>query len=576
MADGFFSFTPFDFSGSQPGTFFPSNGGVHEKQETEQRGKEDDCPFRMDEFGDFNFPSANQFGFYQQDISKIGDQTNYEHPNTDCLIFDELLFGNDFNISEFIQEKSKISESLAADSISFNSNKQVSNPCLDSLQLLNSYGTKVKRMNGENLNKRGDEVNEENKTLSTEEILRVAGARYVHFFPEGHDDFYMLTHPCDFALSGLSKDEREDVELAHVLFAAAEKVGYQQFDRGSRLLQRCEWTASPYGNAIQRVVYYFAKALRKKIERETGREAIKEQQEEEINLDTLRTCMKLPFQQVMHLTAVQAIFEHVKLINKIHLIDLEIRSGVHWSAFMQSLVDLKELPIKLLKITAVVTDKYQLIDQVGKWLENVAESLNIPFSFKVIFVSDMIEIKEELFETEDDEMVAIYCPLVLRNMISRPSSLENLMKVIRNLNPSIMVVSEIEANYNLPSFVNRFIEVLFFTASFFDCLKTCIEEDDEDSRRKIEGLCGKGVENALASEGSDRVVRSVKIEVWRAFFARFRMEEMEFSDLCLSQAKLVSKGFAYGKFCSLEKNEKCLIVGWKETPIISVSAWQFL
>ncbi|KGN45017.1 DELLA protein RGL2 [Cucumis sativus] len=576
MADGFFSFTPFDFSGSQPGTFFPSNGGVHEKQETEQRGKEDDCPFRMDEFGDFNFPSANQFGFYQQDISKIGDQTNYEHPNTDCLIFDELLFGNDFNISELIQEKSKISESLAADSISFNSNKQVSNPCLDSLQLLNSYGTKVKRMNGENLNKRGDEVNEENKTLSTEEILRVAGARYVHFFPEGHDDFYMLTHPCDFALSGLSKDEREDVELAHVLFAAAEKVGYQQFDRGSRLLQRCEWTASPYGNAIQRVVYYFAKALRKKIERETGREAIKEQQEEEINLDTLRTCMKLPFQQVMHLTAVQAIFEHVKLINKIHLIDLEIRSGVHWSAFMQSLVDLKELPIKLLKITAVVTDKYQLIDQVGKWLENVAESLNIPFSFKVIFVSDMIEIKEELFETEDDEMVAIYCPLVLRNMISRPSSLENLMKVIRNLNPSIMVVSEIEANYNLPSFVNRFIEVLFFTASFFDCLKTCIEEDDEDSRRKIEGLCGKGVENALASEGSDRVVRSVKIEVWRAFFARFRMEEMEFSDLCLSQAKLVSKGFAYGKFCSLEKNEKCLIVGWKETPIISVSAWQFL
>ncbi|XP_008451477.2 DELLA protein RGL2-like [Cucumis melo] len=575
MADGFFSFTPFDFSGSQPETFFPSNGGVHEKQETEQHGKEDDCPFRMDEFGDFNFPSANQFGFYQQDISKIVDQTNYQHPNSDCLIFDELLFGNDFTISELIQEKSKISENLSADSISFNSNKQVSNPCLDSLQLLNSYGTKVKRMKGENLNKRGDEAGEENKTLSTEEIFRVAGARYVHFFPEGHDDFYMLTHPCDFALSGLSEDEREDVELANVLFAAAEKVGYQQFDRASRLLQRCEWTASPYGNAVQRLVYYFSKALRKRIQRETGREVIEEQQKEEMNLDVLRGCMKLPFQQVMHLTAVQAILEHVKLINKIHLIDLEIRSGVHWSAFMQSLVDLKELPIKLLKITAVVTNKYYSIDQVGKWLENVAESLNIPFSFKAILVSDMMEIKEELFETEDDEMLAIYCPLVLRNMISRPSSLENLMKVIRNLNPSIMVVSEIEANYNLSSFVNRFIEALFFTASYFDCLKICIEED-EDSRRKMEALCGKGIENIVASEGSDRVARSVKIEVWRAFFARFRMEEMEFSDLCLSQAKLVSKEFPYGKFCSLEKNEKCLVVGWKETPIISVSAWQFL
>ncbi|XP_038900209.1 DELLA protein RGL2-like isoform X2 [Benincasa hispida] len=529
----------------------------------------------MEEFGDFNFLSANQSGFYQQDIPKIGDQTNYQQPNSDCLIFDELLFGNDFTISELIQEKSKISENPVAYSISLNPSKQVLNPCLESLQLLNSYGTKVKRMKGTILNKRGGEASEENNTLSTEEILRVAGARYVHFFPEGYDDFYMLTHPCDFAISGLLEDEREDVELAHVLFAAAEKVGYQQFDRASWLLQRCEWTASAYGNAVQRLVFYFAKALRKRIERETGREAIKEQKEEEMNLEALKGCMKLPFQQVMHLTAVQAIFEHVKLINRIHLIDLEIRSGVHWSGFMQSLVDLKELPIKLLKITAVISDKCHLTEQVGKWLENVAESLNIPFSFKAILVSDMMEIKEELFETEDDEMVAIYCPLVLRNMISRPASLENLMRVIRNLNPSIMVVSEIEANYNLSSFVNRFIEALFFTASYFDCLKTCIEED-EDSRRKIEALCGKGIENIVASEGSDRVSRSVKIEVWRAFFARFRMEEIELSDSCLSQAKLVAKGFAYGNFCSLEKNEKCLIVGWKETPIISISAWQFL
>ncbi|CAK9310173.1 unnamed protein product [Citrullus colocynthis] len=529
----------------------------------------------MAEFGDFNFLSDNPSGFYQQDISKTGDQTNYQQPNPGYLTFNEWMFGNDFTISELIQKKSKRSENLATDSVNFNPSKPVSNPCLESLQLLNSYGTKVKRMKGTILNERGSEVSEENKPLSIEEVLRVAGARYVHFFPEGHDDFYMSTHPCDFALSGLSEDERADVELAHVLFAAAEKVGYHQFDRARRLLQRCEWTASSYGNAVQRLVFYFAKALRKRIERQTGRVSIEDSKEEEINFEALKGCMKLPFQQVMHLTAVQAIFEHVKMTTKVHLIDLEIRSGVHWSAFMQSLVDSKEIPIKLLKITAVVSDKSHLIEQVGKWLENVAESLNIPFSFKPILVSDMMEIKEEVFRTEDDEMVAIYCPVVLGSMISRPTSLENLMRVIRNLNPSIMVVSEIEANYNLPSFVNRFIEALFFSASYFDCLKTCIEED-EDSRRKMEGLCGKEIENVVASEGSDRVARSVKIEVWRAFFARFRMEEMEFSDSCLSQAKLVAKRFAYGKFCSLEKNEKCLIVGWKETPIISVSAWQFL
>ncbi|XP_022145180.1 DELLA protein RGL2-like [Momordica charantia] len=576
MADGFFSFTPFDFNGSQGEAFFPFNG-CYEKPESELRGKADDCPFRMEEFGDFNFLSADQSGFYQQNVPKIGDQTNYQQPYSDDLIFDELLFNNNITISESIPEKSKISENLAADSISFNPSKQVSNPCLESLQLLNSYGAKFKRrMKGTKLGNRGIEASEENKKLSTEEILRVAGARYVHFFPEGHDDFYMPMHPCDFALSGLSEDEIKDVELAHVLFAAAEKVGYQQYDRASRLLQRCEWTASPVGNAVQRLVFYFAKALRRRIERETGRAAMKEPKEDwEMTLEALRGCMKLPFQQVMQLTAVQAIFEHVKPISKVHLIDLEIRSGVHWAAFMQSLVDLKELPIKLLKITAVVSEKFHLIEKVGKWLENVAESLNIPFSFKPILVSDMMEIKEELFEVEEDEMVAIYSPLALRTMISRPTRLENLMRVIRNLKPSIMVVSEVEANYNLSSFVNRFIESLFFTGSYFDCLETCIVED-EDSRRKIEVFCGEGIENVVALEGSDRVERGVKIEVWRAFFARFRMEEMEFSESCLSQAKLVAEGFAYGNSCSLEKNGKCLIVGWKETPILSVSAWQFL
>ncbi|XP_023547741.1 DELLA protein RGL1-like [Cucurbita pepo subsp. pepo] len=572
MADDFFPFTPFDFNGSLAGTFFPSNG-IHQNQETELRGKEDDCPFG--ELGDFNFVSPDQSGFYQQDILKIGNETDYPQPNSDCVILNEILFGigNDFTLSELIQEKSKISDNLNADSIS----KQVLSPCLETLQLLNSYGGKVKRMKGTDLEKRGGEASEENKSLSTEEILRVAGARYVHFFPEGHDEFYMPMHPCDFALAGLSVDERNDVELAHVLFAAAEKVSYQQYERASRLLQRCEWAASPSGNTVQRLVFYFAKALRKRINRETGRETIKEPKVDEVmSLEALRGCMKLPFQQVMHLTAVQAIFEHVKLISIVHLIDLEIRSGVHWSAFMKSLEDLKdELPINLLKITAVVSDKGHLIEQVGKWLENVAESLNIPFSFKAILVSDMMELKEEHFETEEHEMVAIYSPLVLRTMITKPASLENLMRVIRKLNPSIMVVSEIEANYNISSFVNRFIESLFFTASYFDCLKTCIEED-EDSRRKIEGLCGEGIENVVASEGSDRVVRSVKIEVWREFFGRFRMEEMELSDSCLSQAKFVAKGFAYGKFCSLEKNQKCLIVGWKETPIISVSAWRFL
>ena len=89
MADGFFFFlffSPFDFNVLQAGGFYPSNGS-QEKQETELRCKEDDCLFRMEVFGDFNL--------YEQNISKIEDQANYQQCYLDCLILDELLFSND-------------------------------------------------------------------------------------------------------------------------------------------------------------------------------------------------------------------------------------------------------------------------------------------------------------------------------------------------------------------------------------------------------------------------------------------------------------------------------------------------
>jgi hypothetical protein len=95
----------------------------------------------------------------------------------------------------------------------------------------------------------------------------------------------------------------------------------------------------------------------------------------------------------------------------------------------------------------------------------------------------MNDIKEELFEIEDDEYVIIFAPHILGTMISRPTCLENLMRVIRNLYPSIMVVIETEANHNPPSFLNRFIEALFFYSAYYDSFETCMKQYDEDRTR---------------------------------------------------------------------------------------------
>lgn len=241
---------------------------------------------------------------------------------------------------------------------------------------------------------------------------------------------------------------------------------------------------------------------------------------------------------------------------------------------MQALAGREERPIELLKITAIGERGKQKIEEAQKRLESLAESLNLPFLFKAVIVSDMEDIKEELFEIELDETVAVHSSLFLRTMLWRPHCLEKLMRVIRNLRPSIMVVMEVEADHNSPSFARRFIEALFFYAAFFDCFNICLNQ--EDFRTTMERILAVGIRNMVATEGSERTNRNVRIGVWRAFFARFRMVEMKLSDSSYYQANLVAKLFGYGSSCTLDRNGKCLLVGWKGTPIHSLSAWMFL
>jgi len=167
-------------------------------------------------------------------------------------------------------------------------------------------------------------------------------------------------------------------------------------------------------------------------------------------------------------------------------------------------------------------------------------------------VTDIAEIREDHFEIGEDEAMAVYSPYFLRSMVSRPDCMENLMRVIRNIKPVIMIVLEVEANHNSPSFVNGFIEALFFYSAYFDCLETCIKHEIE-CRMTIEAVLSEGIRDIVAMEGRERTVRNVKIDFWRRFFARYRMVETGFSESSLYHAHLVAKEFSFGKLCTIEK-----------------------
>ncbi|XP_059460630.1 DELLA protein RGL1-like [Corylus avellana] len=289
--------------------------------------------------------------------------------------------------------------------------------------------------------------------LSAEQVMRVAEERFIHFSSQNCADDHVFSIA---APSGLSCQETKDVELACLLLASAEK----------------------------------------RIDRETGRIAALKgglksdasHHEEKVYGDpTLISCyLHLPFSQVTQFAGIQAIVESVASVKRVHYIDLAIRNGVQSIVLMQALATRQEFPAEILKITAVgTTTSRQKIEETGKRLACFAKTLNLPFSFRTVVVRDIKDLNKGMFEieTKADELVAVNSPFLLNNMITKPSCLESLIKVLRDLDPCVM------------SYANRM------------ALEATYSSEE--------------IVNIVAAEGEDRVFRRMKIDAWRPFFAKF-------------------------------------------------------
>ncbi|KAI3706875.1 hypothetical protein L6452_24909 [Arctium lappa] len=425
------------------------------------------------------------------------------------------------------------------------------------------------------------------RKLSTDGVIRLGGERFVQSRSSTVSDISMPSHPYSVSFSGLSEREAKDVELIENLLLSAEKVAQHQFERSSKLLDWCDGSSYSLGNPIQRLVHYFSKALREKIARETGRIAIYGSGKQHLsemegkmttpNPTIISIYQKLPFYQVGQFSGVQALVDGVSGAKKVHVIDLSIKNGVQHTILMQALSSQADCPIEHLKVTAIGTNYNfkQNIEQTGERLKSFAESLNLSFTFNVVMVEDMLEFKEDLLDLDPEEALAVYSSYALWSMIAQQDRLESLMKVIKNTNPRVMVVCEAATNLNSPNFVDRFIEALFYYGALFDSLEDCMDPEDENRVITESMYLGHGIWSNVAAEGAERVIRHVNIDVWRKFFARFGMNEIELSMSCLYQANLMAEKLSCGSCCTFEMDGNCLIIGWKGSPIQCLSAWKF-
>lgn len=361
----------------------------------------------------------------------------------------------------------------------------------------------------------------------------------------------------------------------------------KHYDQARSLLSQCQRLSSQFGNSVQRVVHYFTCALQEKIDHETLQEKI----DHETSNTPDTTCRKqplyeevtkvdpaliavfkdLPFGQIIGLAGIQAVVESVSSFKKIHLIDLQLGLGLRCIALMQALANLNEPgQIELLKLTAIdMSPQSNIVEETGKRLSAFAETLNLPFSFRVVSVSDIELLSKDSFDLDggEEEAVAVDSQLFMREITMKPNGFETLIRFISSLKPRIMVVKEIEAHHHGPA-ASNFQEVLFYYSAIFDSLECCMARDDDNRIRLESTYLRKEIRHNMD-------VSHMKLDQWREVFSKYGMLEKELSSSCLYQAELVSKRFACVGCCTLERNGKSFTVGWKGTPLLSVSAWEF-
>ncbi|XP_038706559.1 DELLA protein RGL1-like [Tripterygium wilfordii] len=524
------------------------------------------------------------------DIDSLGGE--YDHLMEGLIFFDDQLqsFSDDELLDDLMfdaispllkslleEEIVKLREIPAGIQDTSEHNNEENHPhATTSAEQLKSFVSDFKLLNGD---KTIEPTSESTTELSTEEIMRVAGKRFILSYSPTLDIMPVLGNPCDLSLSRFSRGEIEGIELADMLLASAEKVSNREYERASKLLSRCDRLSSSTGNPLQRIVHSFSEALHEKIDRESKGSSKKLTFDiPEVlmtpNSATLACYRDVPFAQVEQVAAIQAIVENVAMAKRVHIIDLGIKCGMPWTLLMQALASRDECPLESLNLTVVGTCSSQM-EEAGKWLMSFAETMNLPFSYMMVRMSDTFEIKEDQFEIDAEETVAVFSEFFLWTMISQPDRLDSLMKVIRKFSPCVMVIIEVEANLNSPDYVSRFIEALFFYSAYFDAIGVCMAKDNQ-SRLFIESIIRQGIKSVVAAEGEERKARYVKIDVWRAFLSRFGMKEEELSMSSLYQSYLVNKKFASGDCCTLDMNGNALIIGWKGTPLHSLSVWKFL
>ncbi|CAI0499387.1 unnamed protein product [Linum tenue] len=411
-----------------------------------------------------------------------------------------------------------------------------------------------------------------------------------HFgFPPGLPPFLQQHHQGiqQNTLVGKKEDPGggQQHELLDQLYKAAEMVGTGNFTHAQGILARLNQhqQLSPIGKPLYRAAFYFKEALQLSL----GHNNVNN------NLVTSHPIMPRtptpfdvifkmgaykvfsevsPLIQFINFTCNQAILESLEDADRIHIVDFDIGFGAQWASFMQELPRNRGITPSL-KITAFASPSTHHPIELGLMQENLtqfANEIGISFELDVINFDSLDQqscFSLPIFRASENEAIAVNFPVWAAS--GQPSALPSLLRLIKQLNPKIVVSLDRGSDRSDLSFPQHVLHALQSYINLFESLDAA--NVTSDALNKIERfLLQPKIESTVLGRlrGPDKMMPN-----WKTVFASSGFSPVPFSNFTETQAECVLKRAQVRGF-HVEKRHAFLVLYWQGRELISASAWR--
>lgn len=387
--------------------------------------------------------------------------------------------------------------------------------------------------------------------------------------------------------SNTSTNEETSAALAHtpkqVLLGCASAILHGNIDEASAMIEDLRKRVSIQGEPSQRIAAYMVEALAARMAT-SGKGLYKaltcKQPPSSDRLSAMQVLFEVcPCFRFGFMAANGAIIEAFENETRVHIIDFDINQGSQYITLLQVLANRTgQLPI--LRLTGVddpesVQRAVGGLNIIGQRLEKLAETLGLPFEFQAV-AAKAEEISPSMLDCRHGEAILVNCAFQLHHMPDESVSTENqrdqLLRMVKSLNPKLVTVVEQDVNTNTAPFLPRFVEAYNYYSAVFESLDATLPRDSQD-RLIVEKQClARDIVNIVACEGEERIERYEVSGKWRArmMMAGFNSCPIG-ADVKGSILKLIKQ---YCDRYKVREESGALHFGWEDRVLIVASAWR--